>query len=29
MVLDPFMAKATKSWFDELNKFYVKNHKKL
>ena len=20
------MAKATKSWFDELNKFYIKNH---
>lgn len=28
-ITDPLMAKATKTWFEELNKFYVKNHKKL
>ena len=27
-IIDPFMAKATQSWFSEFQKYYIKNSKK-
>jgi len=29
MILEPFMTKSTKTWYDNVNKFYQKNFKKL
>ena len=28
-VVDPFMVKATKQWYQNLDKHYTKNHKRL
>jgi len=28
-VMEPFLSKATKSWYDNVKKHYAKNHKTL
>ena len=28
-IMDPFLVKSTKAWYDNLKKFYTKNYKKL